>query len=68
MKSLIGIGAILFLAVVFIFAPFALIAALNVFGATYWPTHMLPYTIETWLASLIALSILKPDVSVKLKK
>ena len=38
---------------------------INVFGATLWPTHVVPYTWETALAGLIVLAVLLPRVTVK---
>jgi hypothetical protein len=38
---------------------------INVFGATLWPTHVIPYTWETALAGAVILVLLTPRVTVK---
>ena len=40
---------------------------INVFGATLWPTHVVPYTWETALAGLIVLFVLCPRITVNKK-
>jgi len=38
---------------------------INVFGATLWPTHPIPYTWETALAGAVILVLFTPRVTVK---
>jgi hypothetical protein len=38
---------------------------INVFGATLWPTHPIPYTWETALAGVVILAVFTPRVTVK---
>jgi len=40
---------------------------INVFGATLWPTHPIPYTWETALAGVVILIVFTPRVTVKKK-
>jgi hypothetical protein len=40
---------------------------INVFGATLWPTHPIPYTWETALAGAVVLVLFTPRVTVKKK-
>jgi hypothetical protein len=38
---------------------------INVFGATLWPTHVIPYTWETAVAGVVILLVFTPRVTVK---
>ena len=38
---------------------------INVFGATLWPTHPIPYTWETAVAGVVILAVFTPRVTVK---
>jgi len=38
---------------------------INVFGATLWPTHVIPYTWETALAGAVVLFVFTPRITVK---
>jgi len=40
---------------------------INVFGATLWPTHVIPYTWETAVAGAVILLVFTPRVTVKKK-
>jgi len=40
---------------------------INVFGATLWPTHVIPYTWETAVAGVVILAVFTPRVTVKKK-
>jgi hypothetical protein len=40
---------------------------INVFGATLWPTHIIPYTWETAVAGAVILVVFTPRVTVKKK-
>jgi hypothetical protein len=40
---------------------------INVFGATLWPTHPIPYTWETAVAGVVILAVFTPRVTVKKK-
>ena len=38
---------------------------INTFGATLWPTHVIPYTWETALGGAVILVLFTPRVTVK---
>jgi hypothetical protein len=38
---------------------------INVFGATLWPTHPIPYTWETAVAGVVILLVFTPRITVK---
>jgi hypothetical protein len=38
---------------------------INVFGATLWPNHIIPYTWETALAGAVVLVVFTPRITVK---
>jgi len=38
---------------------------INVFGATLWPTHVIPYTWETAVAGAVVLVVFTPRVTIK---
>jgi len=38
---------------------------INTFGATLWPTHVIPYTWETAVAGAVILAVFTPRVTVK---
>ena len=40
---------------------------INVFGATLWPTHVIPYTWETAVAGAVIILVFTPRVTVKKK-
>jgi hypothetical protein len=40
---------------------------INVFGATLWPTHPIPYTWETALAGVVILVVFTPRVTLNKK-
>ena len=45
--------------------PFATIWMINVFGESLWPGRTIPYTVETWAASLLLSAVLTPAIRSK---
>jgi len=45
--------------------PFATIWMINVFGESLWPGRTVPYTVETWAASLLLSAVLTPAIRSK---
>jgi hypothetical protein len=45
--------------------PFATIWMINTFGETLWPGRAIPYTVETWAASLLLSAVLTPTIRSK---
>ena len=45
--------------------PFATIWMINVFGEYLWPGRTIPYTVETWAASLLLSAVITPSVRSK---
>ena len=45
--------------------PFATIWMINVFGESLWPGRTIPYTVETWAASLLLSAVLTPSIRSK---
>jgi hypothetical protein len=69
MKVLAAIGILLLLALVIVLGPWAVVWAINVFGATFWPTVVLPYSLETWGAVvIIGIAINGRHIRVKVDK
>lgn len=59
-----AMAIVLILAAVFV-AGWIIPWTINVFGATLWPTHVIPYTWETALAGAVVLAVFTPRVTVK---
>ena len=53
MKIFAALGIIVLLVLLVLFGPLAVVWAINVFGATFWPSLILPYSLETWAAVVI---------------
>jgi hypothetical protein len=69
MKVLAGIGILLLLVLLVLFGPWAIVWAINVFGATFWPTLVLPYSLETWGAvAVIGAAVNSRHIRVKVDK
>lgn len=69
MKVLAAIGILILLVLVVVFGPWAIVWAINVFGATFWPTMVLPYNLDTWGAVAIAgIAINSRHIRVKVDK
>jgi multidrug efflux pump subunit AcrB len=57
----LAIGMIALLAVVVIFAPLLAIWALN----TLFPALAIPYTLQTWFASIVITGVFKTKITMK---
>jgi len=67
MKLIIAIATVTVCAGLLFAAGWIIPWTINVFGATLWPTHVIPYTWETALAGAVILAVFTPRVTVKKK-
>jgi hypothetical protein len=66
MIKLIGYALAIVAVLAFILCiPFATIWMINVFGEYLWPGRTIPYTVETWAASLLLSAVITPAVRSK---
>jgi NADH:ubiquinone oxidoreductase subunit H len=66
-KAFIAIVTVIACAAVLFAAGWIIPWTINVFGATLWPTHVIPYTWETAVAGAVILVVFTPRVTVKKK-
>jgi len=64
-KAFIAIVTLIACAAVLFAAGWIVPWTINVFGATLWPTHPIPYTWETAVAGAVILLVFTPRVTVK---
>ena len=65
MKVLVAVITLMVCAAVLITAGWIVPWTINTFGATLWPTHVIPYTWETAVAGVVILVVFTPRVTVK---
>jgi len=66
-KTFIAVVTLIACAAVLFAAGWIVPWTINVFGATLWPTHVIPYTWETAVAGAVILVLFTPRVTVKKK-
>jgi len=66
-KAIIAVLTLTVCAAVLFVAGWIIPWTINVFGATLWPTHVIPYTWETAVAGAVILIVFTPRVTVKKK-
>ena len=66
-KAIIAVLTLTACAAVLFVAGWIIPWTINVFGATLWPTHVIPYTWETAVAGAVVLLVFTPRVTVKKK-
>ena len=64
-KAAISILVIAAMAALVFVAGWIIPWTINTFGATLWPTHVIPYTWETALAGAVVLFVFTPRITVK---
>jgi Na+-transporting NADH:ubiquinone oxidoreductase subunit NqrB len=64
-KALLSLIAIITLLAIGFVAGWIIPWTVNVFGATLWPNHIIPYTWETAVAGLVIILVFAPRVTVK---
>jgi len=64
-KAIIGVLTLMVCAGLLLTAGWIIPWTINVFGATLWPTHSIPYTWETAVAGAVILVLLTPRITVK---
>jgi hypothetical protein len=62
-KAIIGVLTVMACAAVLFAAGWIIPWTINVFGATLWPTHPIPYTWETAVAGAVILVLLTPRLT-----
>jgi hypothetical protein len=67
MKVFVAVITLVVCAAVLLAAGWIVPWTINVFGATLWPTHVIPYTWETALAGAVVLLVFTPRVTIKKK-
>ena len=65
MKVLVAVITLMVCAAALFTAGWIVPWTINVFGATLWPTHVIPYTWETAVAGVVILLVFTPRVTVK---
>jgi hypothetical protein len=65
MKVLVAVITLMVCAAVLFAAGWIVPWTINTFGATLWPTHVIPYTWETAVAGVVILAVFTPRVTVK---
>jgi len=65
MKVLVAVITLMVCAAVLFTAGWIVPWTINTFGATLWPTHVIPYTWETAVAGVVILLVFTPRVTVK---
>ena len=61
MNTFATILAVIFVILVIIFGPFAMIWSVN----TLFPATAIPYTFDTWVAAIVLAGVFKANVTVK---
>ena len=64
-KTFIAVATLTVCAALLFVAGWIIPWTINVFGATLWPTHVIPYTWETALAGAVVLFVFTPRITVK---
>jgi hypothetical protein len=67
MKVVLSVITLIACAALLLAAGWIIPWTINVFGATLWPTHVIPYTWETALAGAVVLVVFTPRVTVRKK-
>jgi hypothetical protein len=65
MKVVLSLITLMAAAVLLLVAGWIIPWTINVFGATLWPNHIIPYTWETALAGAVVLVVFTPRITVK---
>ena len=65
MKLIVAVITLVACAVLLLAAGWIIPWTINVFGATLWPTHVIPYTWETAVAGAVILVVFTPRITIK---
>jgi len=65
LKLIVAVITLVACAVLLLAAGWIIPWTINVFGATLWPTHVIPYTWETAVAGAVILVVFTPRITIK---